>query len=593
EIQNLLGRGGMGVVYVARQKQLDRIVALKVLPPEVARDPHFAERFLREARALARLNHPNIVTVHEFGQVGCSRRGNEADVTSTDTTPPPHVGGYEAGGGLFYLIMEFVDGVNLRQLEQSHRLAPAEALSIIPKICDALQYAHEEGVVHRDIKPENILVDKKGRVKIADFGLAKLAGLAPTDARLTQSNLVMGTPHYMAPEQTEHPTQVDHRADIYSLGVVFYEMLTGELPIGRFAPPSAKVQVDVRLDEVVLKSLEKEPERRYQQVSEVKTAVEQVAAKPAAVQPAVARETNQAVRNLLWWPAYAMLVFGPIVAFLGVSDIFRWWVEWTQHQTGLAFFPQEHLAAVVGGILATFGGVAMLKLRWYGLAIAGVVGMVTGAGVGQTPDSVWGIGALMIAIAVTGIACWAGITLFLPAVREAFNEQRERDRQAKAGAGVPPVGLPASAGFDAILRQVKGPAIGLLATAIVIWIVVLFLICVGSYLSANVAAHRVSVQLAIVAAMAWFITVATLIMVGAQKMKRLESYGWAVTASIIAILGGGIGLPFGIWALVVLIRPEVKAAFGAAAPRAVGAAKPGANPVRVLLRVLLIVLVAL
>jgi len=237
--------------------------------------------------------------------------------------------------------------------------------------------------------------------------------------------------------------------------------------------------------------------------------------------------------------------------------------------------------------------VAMLKLRWYGLAIAGVVGMVTGAGVGQTPDSVWGIGALMIAIAVTGIACWAGITLFLPAVREAFNEQRERDRQAKAGAGVPPVGLPASAGFDAILRQVKGPAIGLLATAIVIWIVVLFLICVGSYLSANVAAHRVSVQLAIVAAMAWFITVATLIMVGAQKMKRLESYGWAVTASIIAILGGGIGLPFGIWALVVLIRPEVKAAFGAAAPRAVGAAKPGANPVRVLLRVLLIVLVAL
>ena len=253
EILELLPVGGMGTVYKARQKQLDRVIALKILPPELGRDPEFAERFLREARALAKLNHPNIVTVHEFGE--------------TD--------------GLFYLIMEYVDGVNLRQMEQSAKLTPAEALVIIPKICDALQYAHDEGVVHRDIKPANILIDKKGRVKLADFGLAKLLGKSQVDFTLTGTNQAMGTPQYMAPEQVEKPLTVDHRADIYSLGVVFYEMLTGELPMGRFALPSRTLHVDVRLDEVVLKTLEKEPDRRYQHVSQVKTDVENVTSQPA------------------------------------------------------------------------------------------------------------------------------------------------------------------------------------------------------------------------------------------------------------------------------------------------------------------------
>src|SRR6185436_16507966 len=130
---------------------------------------------------------------------------------------------------------------------------------------------------HRDIKPENVLVDKQGRVKIADFGLAKLLGKDPLGARLTRSAEVMGTPHYMAPEQMEKPLEVDHRADIYSLGVVFYEMLTGQLPHGRFALPSQRVQIDVRLDEVVLRTLEREPERRYQHASDVKTDVETIA----------------------------------------------------------------------------------------------------------------------------------------------------------------------------------------------------------------------------------------------------------------------------------------------------------------------------
>ncbi len=248
EILAFIGKGGMGAVYKARQASLDRLVALKLLPSQAVSSPGFVERFNREARALAKLSHPNIVTVHEFGQVN----------------------------GLPFFIMEFVDGLNLRQLERAGDLSPREALQIVPQICEALQFAHNEGIVHRDIKPENILLDKKGRVKIADFGIAKIMGREP-DVAITETEGALGTPSYMAPEQVEKPQAVDHRADIYSLGVVFYEMLTGELPLGKFAPPSRKVMVDVRLDEVVLHALEKEPERRYQQASQVKSDVETIA----------------------------------------------------------------------------------------------------------------------------------------------------------------------------------------------------------------------------------------------------------------------------------------------------------------------------
>src|ERR1019366_5999138 len=179
------------------------LAALKILAREKEKDPRFAERFTREAQALARLNHPNIVTVYDFGETN----------------------------GLYYLLMEFVDGMSLRQLLQSRKLAPEEALVIVPSICEALQYAHEQGIVHRDIKPENILLDKQGRVKIADFGIAKLLGTDGKVESLTGEQGVVGTPHYMAPEQVEKPSIVDHRADIFSLGVVFYEMLTGELPL--------------------------------------------------------------------------------------------------------------------------------------------------------------------------------------------------------------------------------------------------------------------------------------------------------------------------------------------------------------------------
>ena len=240
EIIELVGQGGMGAVYKARQRNLDRLVALKIFLYR-SDDPEFAERFKREARALGKLNHPNIVVVHSFGV--------------RDT--------------MHFLLMEYVDGLNLRQVTQEETLDPIHAMQLVPDLCDALQYAHSEGVIHRDIKPENILLDTRGRIKIADFGLAKIAG--GNDAGLTQTQQVMGTWNYMAPEQKERPTEVDHRADIYSLGVVIYEMLTGELPLGRFRAPSEKVAIDSRLDEVVLRALEKEPERRYQHASEFKS----------------------------------------------------------------------------------------------------------------------------------------------------------------------------------------------------------------------------------------------------------------------------------------------------------------------------------
>ncbi|MCP3919370.1 MAG: protein kinase [bacterium] len=248
ELFELLGRGGMGYVYRARQKRLDREVAIKVVAPGVEQQAGFADRFAREAQALARLNHPGIVAVHDFGQ----------------------------DGSFCWLVMECVDGSNLRDLIRAGKLEPAEALVLVPKICDALQYAHDHGVVHRDVKPENILVDAEGGVKIADFGLAKLIGTPAALVSLTGSQQVLGTFRYMAPEQLDSPLEVDHRADIYSLGVVLYEMLTGEIPMGRFDPPSHRSSASPGIDEVVLRSLEKEPDRRYQRASEVKLDLESI-----------------------------------------------------------------------------------------------------------------------------------------------------------------------------------------------------------------------------------------------------------------------------------------------------------------------------
>ena len=282
EILELLGRGGMGAVYKVRQKELDRIVALKILPPGISGDPAFAERFSREAKALAKLNHPNIVTLYEFGRVQ----------SGTCEAPVP----------LYYFLMEYVDGVNLRQLLDTGRVSSREALAIVPQICDALQFAHDHGIVHRDIKPENILMDRRGKVKVADFGLAKIIEPGRADLPVPQHmgaepqhgpTGVMGTPHYMAPEQQHSPLDVDHRADIYALGVVFYQMLTGELPGKRIEAPSKKVRIDVRLDEIVLRALENKPEFRYQSAEEFKTRVETMGEAPPSRAAAAPRKTKR------------------------------------------------------------------------------------------------------------------------------------------------------------------------------------------------------------------------------------------------------------------------------------------------------------
>ena len=246
-VEELIGVGGMGAVYRARQPKLDRPVAIKIMSGKFARQPAFAERFAREARTLARLNHPQIVSVFDFGEVN----------------------------GFYYLVMEYVDGINLREAIAAGKLPAEEVLQIVQQVCEALQFAHDLGVVHRDIKPENILLDQRGRVKIADFGLAKLTADPQLPVSLTGTRQVLGTFNYMAPEQIEKPGSVDHRADIYSLGVVLYELLTGELPMGRFQLPGEKQARYVPLDQVVARTLEKEPQRRYQQVSEVRTAVEE------------------------------------------------------------------------------------------------------------------------------------------------------------------------------------------------------------------------------------------------------------------------------------------------------------------------------
>jgi len=418
ELLEFIGKGGMGAVYKARQKQLDRIVALKILPPGVGTEAGFAERFAREARALARLNHPGIVTLFEFGQAGT----------------------------LYFFLMEFVDGVNLRQLLATRQISSREALAIVPQICDALQFAHDQGIVHRDIKPENILLDRRGRVKLADFGLVKLvesgpeaaAGMGPigVHSTLTEAGKVMGTPNYMAPEQQEHPGEVDNRADIYALGVVFYQMLTGQLPDKPVQPPSRKVQLDVRLDDVVLRALEKRPELRYQQASELKTRVETIAgtpppptagfAPPPVSPPTPPGKPSAAVsgRDMVTIPAIGLLITGgwkllsalKVLVFYAapasvVDDFFsNFGLSGLHWRTFL--MTSTFLFSVVPGILIAFGAWQMLRLR----------------------SHAWSVLAAILAILVCGLSSllglpmgiWALVVLTRPAVIEAFRTNHPR-----------------------------------------------------------------------------------------------------------------------------------------------------------------------
>jgi serine/threonine protein kinase len=255
QIIEVIGRGGMGVVYKAKQVALDRFVAIKLLPLEVSKNGAFADRFAREAKTLAMLNHPNIVAVHDFGKT--------------------------EEGHLFF-VMEFIHGTNLWQLIHGVGIEPSQAMEIFSSVCDALLYAHMKGVVHRDVKPANVLLDTEGRIKVADFGLARMNSTNASGPAFTGP--VMGTPEYMAPEHLRD-VNVDHRADIYSLGVMLYEMLCRDLPRGAFDLPSRRTKVDARVDAVVIKAMQQVPDRRYQSTGDMKSAIEAIRTAPLMPTP--------------------------------------------------------------------------------------------------------------------------------------------------------------------------------------------------------------------------------------------------------------------------------------------------------------------
>ncbi|MBX7208814.1 MAG: SUMF1/EgtB/PvdO family nonheme iron enzyme [Verrucomicrobiaceae bacterium] len=255
-VEKFIARGGMGAVYRGTQTSLGRVVAIKILPPELQiADENFAQRFKQEARAMGQLNHPGIVAVYDSG---------------------------EMPDGTLYFVMEFVEGTDVAQMVAIEgRLHSEHAMAICAHVCDALQYAHEHGVIHRDIKPANIMVGYDGRVKVADFGLAKTSVAGETG--LTRSGMVMGTLHFMAPEALTLGSAVDHRADIYAVGVMLYQMLTGKLPQGMFEMPSLQVPgLDPRYDAIITKALRDSREQRYQQISEMRLALDGILTAPVA-----------------------------------------------------------------------------------------------------------------------------------------------------------------------------------------------------------------------------------------------------------------------------------------------------------------------
>lgn len=262
-VECFIGHGGMGAVYKGLQMPLRRPVAIKILQRGLGLEYDFEERFRREAYAMASLTHPNIVHVYDCGN---------------------------AGPNYLYITMELVEGGDLSRIIREGPMNQERVLNFAAQICEGLQFAHDHGIVHRDIKPANIILTGDGRVKVADFGLAKK--FDAHSSFMTKTGLGMGTPDYAAPEQYEGSADLDHRADIYALGVMMYQMLTGKLPRGVFKQPSELVHSDPRLDEVVSRAMLTEREYRWQDAADLKKQITHIATVPLQKQSAQTKPGN-------------------------------------------------------------------------------------------------------------------------------------------------------------------------------------------------------------------------------------------------------------------------------------------------------------
>lgn len=259
QILEEIGKGGMATVYKAYHTSLERYVAIKIMDAAISGEPDFFERFRREARVIARLDNPHIVPIYDFNE----------------------------HNGQPYLVLKYIDGQTLKQRMAASPLATLEALNIVTAVGEALQYAHQQGILHRDIKPSNVLIAQDGFVYLTDFGLARIMENTST---LTGDGFI-GTPHYISPEQALNADTIDERTDIYSFGVMIYEMMTGRVPFDAdtavtvienhlYTPPPPPTSLNARLtpamDEVILKALAKQSSERYEKVSDLVQAFKQV-----------------------------------------------------------------------------------------------------------------------------------------------------------------------------------------------------------------------------------------------------------------------------------------------------------------------------
>ncbi|MEY4483252.1 MAG: hypothetical protein RL693_704 [Verrucomicrobiota bacterium] len=287
EMQGFLAQGGMGAVYLARQLTLDRLVAIKVLPQAWGSAPKYAERFQYEARAMAKMHHNGIVGVYDFGMTAA---------------------------GHLYLVMEYVEGETLHELIQTQSLTPKKSHSIALQLCDAVAYAHEHGILHRDIKPGNIIINSEGRVKVADFGLAR-----PAEACIEIDAL--GTPGYAAPELLVEGAVIDHHADIYAIGVVCYEMLFGKLPNTSKRPLSGLATFDPAWDRAIDKSTRTKPESRFSTVRELRDTLAMIGkmARPKVMAPVTSHHHTKKEDSFPWLMTSVMVVLGSVACF--------WWIK--------------------------------------------------------------------------------------------------------------------------------------------------------------------------------------------------------------------------------------------------------------------------